>query len=350
MIRVAIFNDSATVRARLKACLTESSGFEVVLEATDGRAARQRVEEARADLVLMDVIMPHVDGYEATREIIAGYPVAIVIVTAALDPKDSAVIFRALSVGALYVTGPPKLGDVKQTAAFMQLLRAMVGAKPKSSASEPAGPRAEASAAVASRWLPVPPSRISVIGIAGSAGGPQALGEVLRGLNRRGLPPIVIVQHMASHFHESFASWLESTTGHRVVLATREQQAEPGTVYLAGGNTHLEWTTESLILAKGEPVSGFRPSATVLFRSLAKEGDRAVVIVLSGMGEDGADGAAALHAAGGHVIIQSRSSAPVWGMPGEVARRGVADSELPTHEIAPHVLAHCGFTDLSREP
>ena len=341
MIRVGIFNDSQTLRARLRECLREAEGFQVVLEAEDGRDAAQHVKRTQPDLVLMDVIMPHVDGYVATREIIEAYPLPIVIVTAALNPKDSAVIFRTLATGALYVTSPPSVSDKQQTRAFLQLLRAMVGARPKGTPLL-TRPSAGALTSVA------PSLRLSVIAMAASAGGPQALTEVLSALPRSGLPPILVVQHLAANFQNSFAAWLQSSTGHKVVIPVHSQATESGTVYLAGHGKHLEWTGGALTLSPAPPVAHFRPSATVLLHSLVKERQRALAVILSGMGDDGAEGAVAMHAAGGHVVIQSRSSAPVWGMPGEVERRGAAHAALAASEIAQHILTQCGVRPPTR--
>ncbi len=336
MIRVAIFNDSATMRARLRVCLEQSNAFQVVLEAEDGRAARQRVVSSGAELVLMDVIMPHVDGYAATRDIIEGRPVPIVIVTAALNARDSAVIFSALAAGALYVTAPPPPDNPQQTASFLQLLRAMAGATPKlpsalKEARKPTLPPPKASA-----------SPIKVIAFAASAGGPQGLMEVLQALPP-GLPPILIVQHLAANFERSFAAWLGSNTKHRVVVAEHGMRAEFGTVYLAGDDSHTLWQSGTLVLSDEPPVDHFRPSATALLRSIASEKDRALAVVFSGMGTDGADGAVAVHRAGGHVVVQNKASAAVWGMPGEVVRRGAADAQLPVSEIADHLLLRCAL-------
>jgi two-component system chemotaxis response regulator CheB len=341
MIRVGVFNDSKTLRARLRECLHEAAGFQIVLEAEDGRDAALHVERAQPDLVLMDVLMPHVDGYEATREIIEACPLPIVIVTAAFNPKDSAVIFRALATGALYVTSPPSLGDKQQTRAFLQLLRAMVGARPKI-APLPAQSNATALAPVSMS------SRVSVIAMAASAGGPQALTQVLCGLPRSALPPILVVQHLAANFQNSFAAWLQASTGHKVVIAAQAQPTETGTVYLAGHGKHLEWGSGALTLSSAPPVAHFRPSATVLLHSLVKERQRGLAVILSGMGDDGAEGAAAMYAAGGHVVIQSRASAAVWGMPAEVERRGAAHVALAASEIAQHILTQCGIRQPTR--
>ena len=336
MIRVAIFNDSLTLRARLRTCLTQEEGFDIVLEAENGRAAASKIAEARAQLVLMDVIMPDVDGYAATRDIMDQHPVPIIIVTAALNPQDSAVIFRALAAGALYVTGPPAPGDALKQAAFLQLLRATAGAKPQ---------RTQGPAAEPHHTRPGQAQRteLSVIAVATSAGGPQALTEILHRLPLSVLPPMLVVQHLSANFDRSFAAWLSSETGHQVQVARHGLLAEPGAVYIAPNGLHLQWDGGKLALSHEAPVGRFRPSATVLFQSVASEGTRALGIVLSGMGDDGAAGAESLHAAGGHVIVQCRDSAAIWGMPGEVVRRGAFDAELSTTRIAEEILSLSGI-------
>jgi len=336
MIRVAIFNDSQTLRARLRACLTREEGFDVVLEAENGRASASQVAKARAQLVLMDVIMPEVDGYAATRDIMNQHPVPIIIVTAALNPRDSAVIFRALAAGALYVTSPPKPGEPLKQAAFLQLLRATAGAKPQRSAK----PIPELRSTYPH---PLRQGTLSVIAVATSAGGPQALTEILQRLPASVLPPMLIVQHLSANFDRSFAAWLSSETGHEVQVARHGVPVEQGAVYIAPNGLHLQWEAGHIALSRQAPVGRFRPSATVLFESVAAAGAQALGIVLSGMGDDGAAGAKVLHDAGGRVIVQSRNSAAIWGMPGEVVRRGVSDAELSTAEIAEAIRSMSGI-------
>jgi two-component system chemotaxis response regulator CheB len=358
-LRVVVFNDSATMRAAIRVALERDPDMQVVAEQASGENAVAVVTRTRADAVIMDVVMPGVDGYQATREIMRQRPTPIVMVSSVLDARDARVVFAALEAGALHIAEPPpppgSPGYVVRCAAFAELVRVVAGARlvrttarahaepPPADALAPA-PRPGAPAGSAgARVSPARPALIDAIGIVASAGGPQALGGVLRALPAGVMPPILLVQHLASGFTDSFAGWLRDSTGHAVVIAERGERSAAGVVYMPPEDHHIGLTPDlRLELSTAQPDRGFRPSGDHLLSSLASHGRRALGVVLSGMGRDGADGAARLRQAGGHVVAQDLASAAVTGMPSAVSQIGAADAMLPPEGIAAWLVSRSG--------
>lgn len=338
-LRVLIFDDSATRRAALRQALASARDLELVAEATTGSGAAKLVARVRPSIIVMDIVMPERDGYQATREIMATVPTPIVMMSSVVHPHDASAVFEALAAGALCITealpGPTDPQYRLKVGAFLQLLRSMATAKVGRSL-----PRAGGAAAVVETPKPPPQlessSAISAIGIVASAGGPAALVELLRALQPGTLPPLYIVQHMASGFTSAFGEWLGAQTGHTVETARSGQLGRRGAVYLAPEDYHLCVQSDGRIeLSRDPPYKLFRPSGTELFRSLARAfGKRALGVVLTGMGDDGADGAVAIRAAGGAVAAQNEATSAIYGMPGETRKRGGADVDLPLVEIA----------------
>lgn len=366
-LRVAVFNDSALMRTLIRDAL-EANGMRVVTEAASGKDAAGIVARSRADVVVMDVVMPGVDGYEATRAIMDQVPTPIVMVSDVVDPQASEVIFAALAAGALHMAkAPPPPGDAdyqKGCVAFAAIVRTVAGARLRTLA--PAGTTG-AWPAVSRQRCPPAAARVAgarhgsidAIGIVTSTGGPQALVHILRDLGRAPvlpilppilptiLPPILIVQHLAAGFAVSFARWLGHTTDQRVEIAVTDTEAKPGVIYMAPDDRHLGILSASapapgyvpdhllrLVVSSAPPVERFRPSGTFLLQSLAALGKHALGVVLTGMGSDGAEGAAALRAAGGQVAVQDRSTSIIYGMPAAALSRGGADAVLAVDQVA----------------
>lgn len=339
-LRVLVVNDSRTQRAALCAALRAADGVTVVAEASSGAEAVRAVSPARPDVVLMDVVMPHFDGYAATRAIMAHAPVPIVLVSSVVDPRDVSVAMEALRSGALAILealpSPLAPDFVARRDALVRTLRAM--ARVSVSALVPRASRALTPALprpAIDRATPGP----AVVGIAASTGGPGALVTVLRGAPVR-CAPVLLVQHIAAGFSEGFAQWLASATGRPVDLAVHGRAALEGHVYIAPGDRHLGIAADGTLELSDAPPEGlFRPSATWMLRSLARSfGDRARAAVLTGMGSDGAAGALALRQAGGRVFAQDEATSVVYGMPGETVALGAAHAVLPLDQIAAHLF------------
>lgn len=339
-LRVAVFNDSPTMRLAIRAALSRAPDVQVVVERSDGSNAAEVVARSGANAVVMDIVMPGVDGYQATRDIMAHHPTPIVMISSVVDPRDRNIILAALEAGALHLAEPPPPPGApdyaRGCAAFIELLRTVAGAhlERATPTEAPLDPRA----------LPAAPrvANLDAIGIVSSAGGPQALLELMSGMPRRAMPPMLLVQHIAKGFASSFAEWLGKASDYPVEVARQGAHAEAGVLYTAPDDTHL-WLARDgrIVLADTAPVHGFRPSGDLLLERLADNfGRRAVGVILSGMGRDGAEGATALHRRGGIVVAQS--DPVIDGMPGAAFATGTVKDRLPVARIAGWLCAQSG--------
>lgn len=335
MIRVLVAEDSATVRELLVEILEADGSIEVVGLASNGMEAVEMATGLRPDVITMDINMPLVDGFEATKEIMIEAPTRILIVSSS-SAGNIEMALNATRAGALMVlptpTSPHSERFDEERAELVRAVRSMAGVK------------------VVRRWRsgastrPVPPSRRQgargrIVAIAASTGGPAALQRVLMDLPGEFPVPILVVQHIAHGFTEGLCTWLRGSCNLRVNLARHGQTLQPHTVYLAPDDRHLGVDADGRsLLSAAAPIGGFRPSANFLFSSVARAyADAAIGVVLTGMGRDGLDGAGRLHAAGGSLIAQDEETSIVYGMPKEVIAAGFASSVLPVHAI-PHRL------------
>ncbi|MBI5548436.1 MAG: chemotaxis-specific protein-glutamate methyltransferase CheB [Deltaproteobacteria bacterium] len=334
MIRCLIVDDSPTFRTILRRMLAKAGEVEVVGEAGDGEEALARTLELRPDVVTMDVRMPRRNGLEAITEIMRVRPTPIVVVSAAAGDGNEELSFQALKLGAVEVLGKPNALDVTgfdgQCEAIRRAVRAVasiaVSKRPERTIERPA-PKVSA---------PLP---LACIGIAASTGGPLALHKILSALPPSFPVPILIVQHIASGFGEGMTRWLASQCTLKVRLAQRGDTLEPGVALVAPDNAHLMISMGRVRLDQGPPVKGLRPSATVLFTSLAREfGAAGAGLVLTGMGDDGAAGLKLMQEQGAFTAAQGRMSSVVFGMPEVALRIGAAQVALELDEIAPALL------------
>ncbi len=320
-MRVVVFNDSPTVRASLRRVLEDTGEFEVVAEAHDGRGAADVCRQARAEVVLMDVVMPFVDGLVATRAIAAELSTPVVIVSAVIDIADPDELFGAMQAGAVFVMAPPYGGpDSVGAREFVQVLRNIVQQDPEAGPSDSWRARAEAALE--------PPRAWEIVGIAASAGGPGATSELIRAAGPD-LPPTLLVQHLAPGFSQSYARWLSGVTGVQVRVADGGEVPQPNTIFMAPHGRHLVVERGHIALREAPSSTLFRPSADVMFDSLTRYAAGALAIVLSGIGDDGARGAESLRNVGASVWVQDAKSSAVFGMPGAVWSRCGADIVAP---------------------
>lgn len=335
MINVLVAEDSLTARELIGALLRADPDVTVVGEARDGQEAVDLVARLRPDVVTMDVRMPRLDGFEATKRIMTLSPTPIVVVSADVDVHDVRISMEALHAGALAVLpkprGPAGPDFAREAAHFTQTVKAMAGVKVVRRWAARTSPVPRASRPLA--------ARARAVAMAASTGGPAALRQVLGALPRDFAAPILVVQHIAKGFVEGFAAWLDSSSALSVRVARHGESLEPGTAYVAPDDAHLTVTREGLIaLVRGAPLGGFRPSATALFESVARAyGEQCAAVILTGMGRDGVDGLRAVHVAGGYVLAQDERTSVVWGMPGAALAAGVVDLELPLDAIAPRL-------------
>lgn len=327
-MKIAIVNDMMMAVAAIRHVLTSSSQHEIAWIARDGAEAVKLCAESTPDLILMDLIMPVMDGIEATRQIMANSPCAILAVTATVDGNSSKV-FEALGAGALDAVNTPVLGGSSPNgaAAFLakidQLGRLVNDRSGKKAAKMTATTR-----------LPLTrQDKLVVIGA--SAGGPVALAKVLSDLPADFPAGIVIVQHVDAQFSQGLAEWLDSQSRIPVRLAREGDVPRAGTVLVAGKGDHLVLTEASTLSYVAEPVDyPYRPSVDVFFHSVVKywRGE-SIGVLLTGMGRDGAQGLKAIRDGGHHTIAQDRSSSVVYGMPKAAAVLGAAAEILPLDAI-----------------
>lgn len=337
MIRVLIVDDSPVVRHYLAGMFGSDPGIEVVGTAENGEEAVRAAAEAKPDIITMDVEMPCMDGFEATRRIMDAGPVPIVIVTASWNRRAVTTTFRAMDAGAVAVIEKPHgLGhpDHEDSAKrFVQTIKLMSGVKVVRPCER------EHNTTAAGRCASETPARsrdVRLVAIGASVGGPPVLQTILQRLPKDLPVPVVIAQHIAAGFVEGLAEWLQESTRFPVHVAVHGDRPLPGHAYIAPDGRHLGLESyERLMLSRDEPESGLRPAVSYLFRSVARVvGPNAVGVLLTGMGRDGAAELRLIRDRGGVTIAQDQETSVVHGMPGEAIHLGAAMHVLPPVEIA----------------
>jgi two-component system, chemotaxis family, protein-glutamate methylesterase/glutaminase len=324
MIRILITEDSDVVSLLLTAMFAGEDDMQVIGRARNGQEAVRMAHSLKPDLITMDIRMPVMDGFEATRQIMSTEPVPIIVISSNVDNEELRISFRAIEAGALSIIEKPVglghpdfetiRGDMIDTVRIMAEVKVI---RRRYHARKPAF---DVPGAV------VTPARkngqgYELIAIGCSTGGPQALSALLSALPAAYSVPMVIIQHMSKGFIGGLVSWLQSQTPLHVRLAQDWQHLDAGTVYIAPDDCHLlvERGVNGLIarLDDAPVLNGFRPSVTQLLSSVALTcGSGAVGLLLTGMGSDGADGLLAMRRAGAHTLVQDEESAVVYGMPG----------------------------------
>lgn len=333
-IRVLVAEDSLTTREYLVHLLSQDPALQVIGMVKNGLEAMDQAERLRPDVILMDVHMPVMSGYEATRQIMERVPTPVVMVSSSMSQDQVAMTIQALAAGALTVVDKPSgVGhpDSDKTAGQLQeTVRLMAGVKvvrrwPRRDASvlRPANPAQLG-------------SHVKILAIGASTGGPAVLAEILGGLPLQFPVPILVVQHIAPGFIAGLVEWIGQSTPLRVKLGESGETVQSGTVYVAPYGLQMGITKDRQIrLAKGPPENNFCPSVSYLFQSLAESFGRvAAGILLTGMGQDGAGGLLELRRAGGVTIAQDEETSAIFGMPGEAVRLGAAQYVLSPKQIA----------------
>ncbi|MBI4521984.1 MAG: response regulator, partial [Gemmatimonadetes bacterium] len=288
-------------------------------------------------LITMDVHMPGMDGFTATKEIMVAAPTPIIIVSSSSSGRDVELSLNALRAGALMVVpkpdepGSPQFNGRQEH--FLAMARAMADVKVVRRWGR-AGVRDAATPTELVR--PGRPGAVRLIAMAASTGGPAALQRILAELPADFPVPILVVQHIAQGFTEGLANWLAASCGLRVRVATDAEPPAPRTVFLAPDDRQLGVRQDQrLVVVDAPPVAGFRPSATFLFESVARGyGSDVAAVILTGMGSDGVAGLGAIRRAGGYVIAQDEATSVVYGMPAVAVEAGHADVVLPLGDIA----------------
>lgn len=360
VVKVLLVDDSAAVRRIVGTTLKAEHDIEVIGTARDGLHAITQVAQLSPDVVVLDVEMPNLDGLSTLPRLLEVSPHLPVVMYSTLTERGASATLEALARGAVdYATKPTMVANQEEAAQMIRrdlvpLVRTwgriyqarqgrgatvtqvtpnvVVGrapaAKPQSPATRPAAPR---------------PQRVTAVVIGSSTGGPNALAQVIPQLPSGLAVPVLIVQHMPEVFTKLLADRLDTRSMVTVHEAQQDQEVQSGSVYIAQGGTHLSVRRDGvrtvMDCGDGPPENFCRPAVDVMFRSAVEVwGSGLLAVMLTGMGSDGLEGSRAVVAAGGTVIAQDEATSVVWGMPGAVARDGLASELLPLGAVADAIV------------
>jgi two-component system, chemotaxis family, protein-glutamate methylesterase/glutaminase len=337
-IRVLVVDDSAFMRRVVGDAIASQSDMQLAGVARNGLDALLKVEQLQPDVVTLDVEMPEMDGLTALRHVMARYPRPVVMLSS-MTQAGAITTLRALSIGAVDFVAKPSgaiaLDFHRVREELLNKVRIAAKARVSQPTPEPSRPL-QAPRPVARRD---DFDRLVVIG--SSTGGPRALARLVPELPADGRTAYVIVQHMPAGFTRSLAERLDASSQLAVREAAAGDRLEAGTALVAAGDYHLRLTASGTVALDQSPrVHGVRPSVDVALQSAAERcGRRTVAVILTGMGTDGADGAASVREAGGRVLAEDAATCVVWGMPRAVAERGLANQVVPLDGMAQAIVA-----------
>jgi two-component system, chemotaxis family, protein-glutamate methylesterase/glutaminase len=338
-IRVVVADDSAFMRRLISDALTER-GAHVLGVGRDGDEALALCAQHRPDVLSLDLAMPGKDGIGVLRELRRiGSPVAVVVVSA-FSPAHGARAVDALAEGAVELVAKPS-GSALASGFFRELYDKMCLA---AISRRPRAPMPAASAVRPPAPAPIrrpAGSRSRAVVIACSTGGPKALASLIPALPATLGTGSVIVQHMPSGFTASLAARLDNASGLTVSEARGGERLTPSTALIAPGGRHLRLREGGVVALSDEPeVGGLRPRADITIRDAAAVfGERLLLVVLTGMGKDGLEGAREVRRLGGRILAEAESTCTVYGMPRAVAEAGLVDTLLPLHELHEAIVA-----------
>lgn len=347
-IRVLIVDDSALIRKMLKEMLQADPDIEVAGTASDPYDARKKIKELNPDVLTLDVEMPRMDGITFLANLMRLHPVPVLMVSS-LTVKGADVILQALELGAIDYVTKPKIDIAysldQYSEEIISKLKLAAATKVRPISKDHLKKKLNANAVIHKQVSFTNfASTDSIIAIGASTGGTEAIKEILMAMPVSA-PGTVITQHIPAAFSAQFALRLDKVCAMKVCEAQDGQQILPGHVYIAPGNRHLLVTRDGARyhckLNDGPMVNRHKPAVDVLFRSTAQSaGANAMGVLLTGMGDDGAQGLKELHDAGAMTIAQDKDSSVVWGMPGSAVKLAATDSVLPLDMIADALLSN----------
>ncbi|MBK7783996.1 MAG: chemotaxis-specific protein-glutamate methyltransferase CheB [Gemmatimonadetes bacterium] len=360
-LRVLVVDDAVIVRRLIAQALGREPDIEVVGTASDGDLALEAIAEQRPDVITLDIDMPGLDGLATLRRLRVAWPHLPVVMFTGVSAPGVAEL-EALALGANDLI--PKLPHEGNMVNAIEWVSTRLAPRLREVAAQVA--RARALAAAPPRPAPAPVARVTagprvapppsagriaaslpeVLAVAASTGGPNALEALLKGLPADFRVPILITQHMPTGFTRLLADRLRAATHFQVDEAVPGAHVAPGQVWIAPGDHHLvvQRVGMEVVLQTNQsaPENSCRPAADPMFRSVARVyGPRSLAVVLTGMGQDGMAGAGSIVEAGGRILVQDEATSVVWGMPGAVARAGLAEAILPLGEMPQAIVERC---------
>lgn len=350
-IRVLIVDDAVVVRKVLTDALGAEAGIAVAGTASNGEIALQRLSQLQPEVVVLDIEMPVMDGLATLTALRKDYPRLPVIMYSTLTERGANATLDALQRGASdYVTKPSNTGSLEVAqqvvrAELVPKIRALAEAYVQSGGDAvPAPPPAPRPVPAA----PVGGQRVDCVVVASSTGGPNAIPEVIKHLPADLPVPVLCVQHMPPLFTKMFADRLNTNVPLEAFEAADGDAVRAGTFAVAPGDYHMivqrQGAEVTLRTHQGPPVNSCRPAADLLFQSAAQVyGPHILGVVITGMGQDGLRGCEHIREAGGQVLAQDEATATVWGMPGYVAKAGLAQAVLPLGQIGPEIARLCAL-------
>ncbi|PKL60823.1 MAG: chemotaxis response regulator protein-glutamate methylesterase [Methanomicrobiales archaeon HGW-Methanomicrobiales-4] len=335
MIQVLVVDDSIVSRELLTGILESEPDISVIGTASNGSEAIHLAALLKPDIITMDINMPGIDGFEATRQIMENFPIPIIIISGVEDLTEIAASFRVMEAGALAILPkPPSPDNPSFPSACNEIVSSIrtyveVIVIRRSKIRSPQKPCNDS--------IVYPPGQIPRIVVIGtSTGGPPVIQTIIRELLPSFPLPLVLVQHMSPGFIEGFAEWLTNSTGFPVKIPGPDELLLPGILYVAPDGMQTGVAPDMhIMLSSAPPEHSLRPSVSFLFRSAATNfGSSAIGVLLTGMGNDGASELLSMRMKGSVTIIQDKESSIVYGMPGEALKIGAASYILSPEEIA----------------
>ncbi|MCT4621940.1 MAG: chemotaxis-specific protein-glutamate methyltransferase CheB [Marinisporobacter sp.] len=337
MIKVLIVDDSPTVQELIKYILNEDKEINVIGVANNGEEAIRFVEKNKPDIITMDISMPIMDGFEATRRIMETNPVPIIVISGLFNADEMDRTFQAVESGAVSVIEKPvgiyhaDFDEIsKNIIEKVKLMSEVKVIKRKRNYKN------RKLNLTRTRKLGEGLSKIKIVVIGVSTGGPSVLQTIFSKLPSNIKIPILVVQHIAPGFLNGLVEWLSKSTAYPIHIASQGETALPGHIYFAPDGFHMEIRRNGKIfLNKNDKKNGVRPSVSYLFKSVAKDyGKNAMAILLTGMGKDGAEELKLLKDEGAMTVVQDQGSSVVYGMPGEAVKLNAATYILSPEKIA----------------
>jgi len=361
-IKVMLVDDSAVIRGMVKRMVEGADDIDIISSAANGEAAIKQLKTTPVDVIVLDIEMPVMDGLTALPKLLAVDPGVNILMSSTLTLENAEISMQALKLGATdYIPKPTSVGAMGSASEFKTDLLNKIRAVGQASISKrrPNVIARTTSPVSSGRVTDVSPQRPlkskeftlrpatskvrpDIIAIGSSTGGPKALLEVLKNIRSNVTAPIIITQHMPANFTEILAKHIHGACGRPSAEAKDGETIVPGHVYVAPGGFHMTVESEGtrrILRTNQDPPENFcRPAVDPMLRSVAKiYGNRALAVILTGMGTDGAKGGRMIVDAGGTVIAQDEQTSVVWGMPGTAAAAGICSAVLPLEQMAPYI-------------